>query len=265
MRSASFTFFPILSLIQRELLRFYRQRSRIMGTLGTPLVFWIFLGSGLSAAFPTPSTPGGRGFLEYFFPGTLTLTLLFTSVFSCISIIEDRHQGFLQGVLVAPISKIALVGGKVWGGTLIALIQGALFLLVAPAAGFSLGFSVVVASLVGMLVSAFMLTALGFLFAWRLDSVQGFHSIMNLLLFPMWLLSGAFFPLSGAPFWLRGVMYVNPLTYGLASLEGALYWGRSTHVALDYWVALGVTLLFGLIFYALCMVVVAEQPKKGLA
>jgi daunorubicin resistance ABC transporter membrane protein len=211
------------TLWRRELTRFFRQPSRIAGAVGTPLIFWLLLGSGLSGSFRLPGGPAGLSYFQYFFPGTIVLVLLFAAIFSNISVIEDRHQGFLQGVLVAPVSRSTIVAGKVLGGATLAWIQGVVFLALAPLSGVRL---TVVSALeaAGILaVLALSLTALGFAFAWKLDSVQGFHAIMNVVLMPMWLLSGAFFPLSGAPFWLGALMRLNPLTYGVAALRGVLY------------------------------------------
>ena len=123
----------IYTLWRRELTQFLRQRSRIVGALGTPVVFWVLLGSGLGSSFSVDSlgVPGG-GYLEYFYPGTLALILLFTAIFSTISVIEDRHDGFLQGVLVAPVPRTAIALGKILGGTTLALLQASLFLFLAP-------------------------------------------------------------------------------------------------------------------------------------
>jgi len=197
------------TLSRRDLVRFFRQRSRLIGVLATPLIFWGLIGSGFN-------------YMQYLYPGTLVQILLFTSIFSTISIIQDRQQGFLQGVLVAPVSRSAIVLGKVLGGTAIALTQGALFLLLAPLVGIHpapLGWA---GALGVMGVVSFGLTALGVLLAWRFDSVQGFHSIMNLLLMPMWLLSGAVFPPEKAIPWVRIVMVGNPLTYGVDALREVL-------------------------------------------
>ncbi len=215
------------SLCKRELVRFYRQRSRIIGTLGAPFLFWIFLGAGLSSSLPALNTPGGHGYLEYFFPGNLLLTVLFTSIFSSISLIEDKREGFLQGVLVAPLPRSSIVLGKICGGSLIALLQGLLFCLAAPLVGFSLTLPGIAIVILSMAALSLCLTAIGFFFAWRFDSIQGFHSVMNLLLFPMWLLSGAFFSASQAAWWIKPLMYLNPLTYGLDALRTGLYWGGS--------------------------------------
>jgi ABC-2 type transport system permease protein len=210
----------------REVVRFLRQKNRIAGALGTPLVFWLIIGSGLGSSFRTASI-GGEHYLEYSFPGTLALILLFTSIFSTISIIEDRQVGFLQSVLVAPVARSAITLGKILGGSTLALMQAFLFLLLAPTIGISLSL-VKVAALLGVLfLVAFALTGVGFLIAWRLDSTQGFHAIMNLLLMPMWLMSGSFFPASGAPGWIRVIIYINPLTYGVGAIRHILYLGNS--------------------------------------
>jgi ABC-2 type transport system permease protein len=211
------------TLWRRELTRFFRQPSRIAGAVGTPLIFWLLLGSGLSGSFRLPRGPAGFSYFQYFFPGTIVLALLFAAIFSNISVIEDRHEGFLQGVLVAPVSRATIVAGKVLGGATLAWIQGVVFLALAPFSGVRLTVSSALAAAGILAVLALSLTALGFAFAWKLDSVQGFHAIMNVVLMPMWLLSGSFFPVSGAPFWLGALMRLNPLTYGVAALRGVLY------------------------------------------
>lgn len=204
-------------------MRFFRQRNRILGALGTPLVFWLLIGSGFGASFRPPMAIQEMNYLEYSFPGTVILILLFTAIFSTISVIEDRREGFLQSVLVAPIPRYTLVLGKILGGTALAVSQGLLFLLLAPTLGISLRPAPFLSAVGILSLVAFGLTGLGFLIAWRTDSTQGFHAIMNLFLIPMWLLSGAVFPASGAPTWLRWVMKLNPLTYGVAALRRALY------------------------------------------
>lgn len=216
-------FLATLTLWRREIVRFYRQRSRIVGSLGSPIVFWLLLGSGLGRSFRTaaePIPPGG--YLEYFFPGTLALIVLFTAIFSTISVIEDRQAGFLQGVLVAPAPRASIVLAKLLGGTSLAVAQAALFLPLAPFAGVHLAPDAIVAAIGVLALVGFALTGLGFILAWSLDSTQGFHAIMNLLLFPMWILSGAVFPAGGAAGWVRAIMAVNPLTYGVAALRRVL-------------------------------------------
>lgn len=216
----------VFTLWQREVVRFYRQPSRVVGALAPPIVFWLLIGSGLGASF-RPAGAGGApapgGYLAYFFPGVVILILLFTAIFSEISIIEDRREGFLQGVLVAPVPRTAVVLGKVLGGTTLAMLQCIPFLALASVAGLGVpspGTLALVAAV--LLLLAFALTALAAAIAWRLDSTQGFHAIMNLFLIPMWLLAGTLFPAAGTPGWLGAVMRVNPLTYGVAALRRAL-------------------------------------------
>lgn len=213
----------VFTLWKRELVRFFRQPSRIAGAAGSPLIFWVLIGSGLSGSFRLPGGPADLDYLEYFFPGTMVLTLLFAAIFSTISVIEDRNQGFLQGVLVAPVPRASIAGGKVLGGATLAWLQSVVFLALAPLSGIRLTLASVLAAAGVLAVLGIALTAVGFAFAWMVDSVQGFHAVMNLLLVPMWLLSGAFFPPSGAPGWLAAVMRANPLTYGVAALRWALY------------------------------------------
>jgi len=219
------------SLARRDVVRFLRQRSRIIGVLGTPLIFWALIGSGFN-------------YMGYLFPGTLIQILLFASIFSTISIIQDRQTGFLQGVLVAPVSRAAIVLGKVLGGTVIAMTQGTIFLMLGPLVGIPFSAAGWAAALGVMALVAFGLTALGVLLAWRFDSVQGFHAIMNLFLIPLWLLSGAVFPPDKAVSWVRAVMVANPLTYGVDALRRVL--GGSGVVGVSLGVSLAVSALFSI-------------------
>lgn len=212
----------VLALTQREVVRFLRQPSRVVGALAQPILFWVLLGSGFAASFQPPGSGAAPGYLAYLYPGILALVLLFTAIFATISTVEDRRSGFLQGVLVAPVSRTAIVLGQALGGTALAVGQGALFLALAPLAGIALSPVRVGATLVVMTVVAFGLNNLGLLIAWRMSSTQGFHAIMNLVLMPIWLLSGAFFPSAGASVALRWVMRLDPLTYGLAALRACL-------------------------------------------
>ena len=201
----------------REIRSFYRQKSRVIGGLATPLVFWLLLGSGFGTSLRTSG--GGDNYLQFFFPGTVALVVLFTAIFSNISIIEDRREGFLLSVLVAPVSRWALVLGKIAGATSIGVFQGLLFLPLAPLMGISVSIERIPLLVAVLLVMSLGLTGLGFFFAWWLNSVQGFHSVMNIVLMPMWMLSGAVFPAEGAASWVRWVMFVNPMTYGMTAFR----------------------------------------------
>ena len=207
----------------REIIRFLRQQSRLVSAIAQPLIFWLLLGSGLNASFNPSGVSEGTSYIEYFYPGIITLALLFTAIFATISIVQDRREGFLQGVLVAPVPRWIIVLGQALGGTTLALVQGGLFLFLAPMVGVPLSPFSVFAALAVMVTLSFGLTNLGLTIAWRMDSTQGFHAIMNLILIPIWLLSGAFFPVSGVPRLLEWTMKLNPLTYGVAALRRCLY------------------------------------------
>ena len=219
----------VQALWQREVLRFGRQRSRVTGALLQPIVFWLLLGAGLSGSF----RPGGAddmSYLQYFYPGALALVLLFTAIFATISVVEDRRSGFLQGVLVAPITRGRIVLAQALGATTVAVLQAVLFLVLAPFAGVPVTLVGIVDTVVAAALVAFALSNLGLAIAWRMDSTQGFHAIMNLLLLPIWFLSGAFFPEAGVGWVLKAAMAVNPLTYGVGLLRRALYAGSSSAV-----------------------------------
>jgi ABC-2 type transport system permease protein len=222
-RHAESFFLPAATLWKRELVRFARDRHRLFGAILQPFVFWLLLGIGMNASFAPAGLAGTMSYLEYIFPGTLLMVLLFTAIFSTISVVEDRREGFMQSVLVAPVSLSAVVLGKVLGGTTLAVLEGVVFLLFVyqlniPVSPVSLAATVGFLFLVGL-----ALTGLGFAIAWRMASTAGFHAIMNLFLLPMWALSGALFPLSGVPEWLGWVMRINPLTYGVAGVRHTLY------------------------------------------
>src|ERR1700740_3339274 len=219
---------PAFTLWWREIVRFYRQTTRVIGVLASPLVFWLVIGSGFGTSFRSGGGPTQQHYLDYFYPGALIMIVLFTSIFAMMSLIEDRKEGFLLSVMVAPVPRSAIVLGKVLGGTTLSAIQGMIFLIFAPFAGVQLNpLQVLLVALVVFLVS-FALTALGFAIAWPMDSTSAFHGIINLFLIPLWLLSGALFSPTGASGWLRVVMYMNPLTYGVEALRDLLYPGMET-------------------------------------
>ncbi len=210
-------------LWRRDVLLFFRQRSRIAGALAQPLLFWLAFGAGMAPTFRIPGEP--LGYMAYSYPGIVAMLVLFAAISATMSVIDDRHQGFLQGVLAGPGSRAALVVGKVLGSSTVALLQSALLLLLAPLAGFPLG-AVAWAPLLGVVAAtAVALTAIGFALAWWLDSSQAYHVVMSVALIPMWMLSGALFPPSGLPPVLIHVVVANPLTYAVAGLRRALHGG----------------------------------------
>ncbi len=254
----------VVALWRRELVRFFRQRNRVIGAFGTPVVFWLALGSGLGRSFALPGAVNGMNYLEYFFPGVVVMILLFTAIFSTYTVIEDRREGFLQGVLVAPIARWSIVLGKVLGGATIATIQGMLFLAAWPIVSSWPGAAAMLAAAGVMVVVAMGLTALGLCIAWPMDSTAGYHAIMNLFLMPMWLLSGAAFPVEGAAAWMRVIMWLNPLTYAHAAISALLH-GQTHGVGAPapLWLATCVSVVFAVMLVALATGIVSQRRSDG--
>ena len=210
----------IAVLARRDLVRFFRQPSRLLGALGQPIIFWLVIGSGFGETFRMPgaSVP----YLAYFFPGVVLMVVLFASIFTTASVIEDRHRGFLQSVLAAPGSRGALVAGKTLGSAAVALTQAVLFLALAPLAGFpysSVDWPLLLSALA---LAAIALAALGFAVAWGIDNVQGYHAIQMTLLVPLWVVSGAMFPAPAGEGALGAVMRANPVAYAVSAARRAL-------------------------------------------
>ncbi len=220
----------VLTLLSRDLKRFFRQRSRVVGALVQPLIFWLVIGSGLSASFRIEGA-SDVGYVQYFYPGIVMLVVLFTSIFTTMSVIEDRHKGFLQAVLVAPASRTALVLGKTLGGVSIAMAQAIMFLALLPFAGYHLSQVDWPLMAVVLLTVSIGLSSIGFAIAWWLDSTQGYHVVMSVLLIPLWILSGAMFPQKGAPIWMSLVMKLNPMAYGVSGIRRALYGAGSSNAS----------------------------------
>jgi len=251
---------PAFTLWWREVVRFYRQRSRVVGVIASPLLFWIVIGAGFGTSFRSGDAAGQSNYLDFFYPGALIMIVLFTSIFTMMSVIEDRKEGFLLSVLVAPVPRSAIVLGKVLGGTTLATIQGLIFLLFAPLLGIHLNAVQLLLIVLTIFLVSFSLTALGFAIAWPMDSSQAFHAIINLFLIPLWLLSGALFPLSGASGWLQLLMKLNPLTYGVEALRDLLYPASTPVFSLPE--SMATLLLFTLFMFGLCFVMVNRRSTK---
>jgi ABC-2 type transport system permease protein len=214
----------ILMIWERELLRYWRDRIRIVTSLMQPLLFLFIFGSGLSASLQFGSPNGvNTSFQTFLFPGVLGMTVLFTAIFSAISIVWDREFGFLREILVAPISRSSIVLGKALGGSTVSMIQGTIMLIFAPLIGIQLT-PVLVLQLMGlMLLLAFTLTSLGIVVAARMKSMEGFQMIMQFFLMPMFFLSGALFPLHGLPVWLSVLTQIDPVSYGVDPLRRVVF------------------------------------------
>lgn len=206
------------ALFSREVKRFYRDRGRIIGTLVTPLVLFAFVAGG----FAEMSAEGER-FDRYLLPGTLALSVMMTAIFSTISIIDDRKAGFLQGVLVAPVSREALVAAKVLAGATIAVLQATIVLVPLLLWQGEAALIVLPPTLLALLMTGAALTGLGFAIAWFSESTQGYHGVMNGLLMPMWALSGSLFPASGASPALQWLIRINPLSPFVTLLRATLH------------------------------------------
>lgn len=231
--------------VRREGIRTWRDRTRVAGMVGSPLVFWLVVGSGF-------------GDMARFFPGTLALTLMFSSVFSMMSLIEDRREGFLLTVMVSPASSLAIALGKIFGASLIAWLQGLLLLVFVPLTGLHPSGPSLMALAAVMLLVAMTFAALGFVFAWQMDSTQGFHAILNLILVPLWMISGALFTMRSAVPWMQWVMSFNPLTYAVGALAALLSNGAETGLpALPQ--SLAMTALFTVVLLAASAVTASRR------
>lgn len=205
---------------ERELIRFVRTRARILSSFIQPILFLFVLGYGMTTLV---GSTGGFDFKKFVFPGIVAMTVMSTAISSAISIVWDREFGFLREMLVAPVSRSALVTGKTLGGASIATVQGTIMLALAPLIGVHLT-ALVVAEVIGLeLLMAIALTAFGVFVAARIQRMEGFSVVMQLLLFPMLFLSGALFPLKGLPAWLAVITRLNPLTYAVDPLRHVVF------------------------------------------
>jgi len=209
-------------LWRRDLLKFVRRPSRLVGAFLQPVIFWVMIGGGLASTFSLKGAEG-LSYEQYFFPGIVMMMVLFASIFGTITVIEDRHEGFLQGVLTAPGSRVSLVLGKSLGVSSVGMIQAIAFLACAPFAGFNLLEVDWLTLMSSLVMAAVALSSFGFALAWWLDSSQAYHAIMSVLLLPGWILSGAMFPISPEREILSWVMRLNPMSYMVDGVRRAFY------------------------------------------
>ena len=253
---------PARSLWWRELIRFYRQKARVVGIIASPLVFWIVIGAGFGRSVQSGGT---QNFLLYFFPGALIMIVLFTSIFTRMSVIEDRNEGFLMSVLVAPVKRSSIVMGKVLGGASLATIQGLIFLVFAPFVGIRFGLEEFIWILLIVFLVAFALTALGFAVAWKLNSTQAFHGIINLFLIPLWMLSGAMVPIERAAIWIQTIVKLNPLYYGVEALRITLFPEAATPSSLALSSSIGILVLFSAVVFAVALSIASRRSERPAA
>lgn len=204
----------------RQLKRYFRARTRIIGSLGQPLLFLFALGFGFGPIF---QKAGQGNYIQFIAPGVIAMTILFTSIFSGIEIIWDKQFGFLKETLVAPVSRLNIMIGRTLGGATVAMFQGIIVLVLTFIAGFRVeNFYVIPAALVFMFLIALLFTSFGTIFGSILDDMQGFQLIMNFIVMPLFFLSGALFPLANLPSVVKIIISANPLAYGVDGLRGVL-------------------------------------------
>lgn len=243
----SFNAVTVQVVFQRDLIRFFREKTRIAGALIQPLIFWLVIGRGMSGITRV-------NYNAYFFPGVLIMIVLFSSIFTTMSVIEDKQNGFLQGVMVGPGSRGAMVLGKCFGSATIGMIQALAFALLAPWAGFSIAAGDAVMLFAMLYLASIALCATGFCIAWMVQTTQAYHVLMSIVLMPAWIVSGAIFPLPNQG--LAGALaQLNPLTHFLNIVRATLL-----HQAIPR-LSFAMALAFFLAMYSLATLVAYKAPS----
>ena len=222
----------IYTLWLREMIRFFRLRSRVIGSLGMPIFFLAFMGMGFNSSFNMPGT-GDMDYITFLAPGMIGMTLLFSSMFAGLSVLWDREFGFLKEIMVTPVSRVSIILGRTLGGVTTGLLQGIIIMILAIPIGFEMtGISVefsIPSFILGVLLSILFMgliaatfIGLGLAFASIIEDMSGYSLIMNFIIFPLFFLSGALFPIDNMPEWVQSLSYVDPLTYGVDGLRAAM-------------------------------------------
>lgn len=233
------------ALVRRELIRFWREKARVAGFVAAPFLFWIVVSAGFND-------------FQRFFAGSIALSLMFSAVFSNMTLIDDRKEGFLAGMLVSPAPRSAIVFGKAGGSALLAWLQSLIFLCCLPLAGMHPDFFAFLAAAGVLALISALFTLLGFVCAWKMPSTQAFHGIINLILMPMWMLSGSLFPYEKAHFTMQWLMRVNPMTYAMSLLNQCIQ-GQGTF---DPLVSLAVVLAWTAVLFFLSLFLVRNHGTR---
>ncbi|MDD5251199.1 MAG: ABC transporter permease [Patescibacteria group bacterium] len=210
----------IATIAERELIRYWRDRARMVSTLFQPLMFLFVFGAGLQQTLSRGSF--GVDFIQFMYPGIVAMNIMGTAFFSTISTVWDREFGFLKEILVAPVSRTDIAAGKMLGATIVATLQGLVLLAIAPLIGVHLHILIVLRLAVFMVLVAFAISGLGLFIASAVQTVENFGVIMNFFVFPLFFLSGAFFPLTAVPQWMSIIASANPLAYGVDAMRQIL-------------------------------------------
>ena len=250
---------PIYVICMREFIKFFREKSRLLGTLARPVLWLFVVGNGMSALIRPQA---GFSYLHFIFPGMIGMTILFASIFSSISIVWDREFGFMKEMLVSPISRLSIVVGKAVSGTAISAAQAVIILALVPFLGIRLTAGEFLAVTGLSLLVSFCITSLGILIAARLTSFDGFNIIMNFLVMPMFFLSGAMYPVTSMPPVLRGLTHVNPLTYGVDSFKHVLLSNASPPLGPEFPLALDLSVVIAVSALMLTLAALSFRKKE---
>ncbi len=229
----------IYTLWLRQIKRYFRSKSRIIGSLGQPLLFLVALGFGFGPIF---QKAGGGNYIEFLVPGIISMSILFLAIFNGVEVIWDRQFGFLKETMVAPVPRWQIMLGRTLGGATVAILQGIIVFLISFLLGFRIQtIALLPLAIVFMFLIALLFTALGTAIASVLEDMHGFQLIMNFLVMPIFFLSGALFPLQGLPNILEWLVRIDPLSYGVDGLRGTLIGGAHFGLAADFWILAAVT------------------------
>ncbi|MDP6947165.1 MAG: ABC transporter permease [Myxococcota bacterium] len=245
------------ALWRRDMIRLFRERTRWLGVILQPMMFWVLLGVGMGDTFRLEGA-ADVDYLTFFFPGIIVMIVLFTTVFATMAVIEDRQQGFLQQLLVGPSSRGAMVAGKTAGVTTVALLQGALCLVAAPLAGFDLLGIDWFGLALSMTLGCIGLTGMSFAIAWKLGSTHAYHAIMAVVLIPLWMVSGAMFPPRGG--WMDALMWADPMTWMVDGVRHALHGGEAPVALMSPAMSWGMLTLFAVVAFVAAATMARKSP-----
>lgn len=249
----------IYVLVAREFKKFIRERSRLVSTIARPLLWLFLVGAGMSRLVRPEA---GLPYTQFIFPGILGMTVLFSSIFSSISIIWDKEFGFFKEILAAPVSRVSIVIGKGLSGTVVSTIQVAIVLLLFPLLGFKLGIIEIISVLIIAMAMSFCISAFGVLLATFYESYESFSVIMNFIVMPMFFLSGAMYPVKLLPGALAIAAKVNPLTYGIDAMKNVIFQLEEGPMSPDFSLSTDITVI---IFLSIVFVFIASKlfERKG--
>ena len=239
-------------IVMRELIKFLREKGRLVSTMARPLIWLFFVGMGMSRLVPQDVT--GTDYMRFLFPGIIGMTILFSAIFSSISIIWDKEFGFLKEILVAPVSRFSIVLGKAISGTLLSTIQALIIMLISPLIGIYPSAGEIIVSLFMIMLLSFSISTLGIVIASFYESLESFSMIMNFIVMPMFFLSGAMYPVQKLPLILRYASSLNPLTYGIDGLKHVLL-SKGINLDFPFYIDIGVLALSSMVFLFLSTLV----------